>query len=315
MRDCSQTLEGRVLFFDLEGKAGTLPFAAALTNVEAERTEAFSAVLPLVRVMSSRRTLQGDGTMNRMLATSAALALMLGVSSAAFAASAEDCNALFQKADLNKDGSLQADEAKLFLDAMSQAQVQPKDASLVTQEEFRLACEKDAFASIDPATIGTGQAPAATAEQPAATTDQTQTTAEEPAATTEQPAATAEQPATTEQPAATAEQPAATTDQTASTDPAAAAPAEQALAIPEGIMASDLIGANIYSTTNENIAEIKDVIFSQEGQATHVIVDAGDNNVAVEMSQLKVAATDDGLKVMMNASQADLANLPAINTK
>lgn len=246
--------------------------------------------------------------MKPMLLITAALALMLGVSGSALAATAEDCNALFQKADLNKDGSLQADEAKLFLDAMNQVQLQPKDAAMVTQDEFRMACEKDAFANIDPATIGTTQAADTTAEQPAATTEQP--------ATTDQSAATAEQPAATTDQTQTGTE--TTTEQTASTDPAAQPteqPVEQALAVPAGIMASDLIGANIYSANNESIAEIKDVVFSQEGQASHVIVDAGDNDVAVELSQLKIAATDSGLKVMINASQADLANLPPVTTK
>jgi sporulation protein YlmC with PRC-barrel domain len=116
----------------------------------------------------------------------------------------------------------------------------------------------------------------------------------------------AEQPASPEQP---------TTN--VLTDPAAPAveqPTEQALAIPEAIMASALIGADIYSSNNENIAEVKDVILSQEGgKATHVIVNAGDNDLAVEMSKLKFVATDYGFKVVLDGTQADLASFPVIN--
>src|SRR5688500_18687991 len=104
--------------------------------------------------------------MNKLIIASAAAVLMLGTSASAFAASAADCQAMFQKADVNKDGSLQAEEAKIFLDAMTKAQVQPKDAALVTQDEFSTACQKDAFASIDPNMIGTAQS-TATTEQPA----------------------------------------------------------------------------------------------------------------------------------------------------
>jgi hypothetical protein len=250
--------------------------------------------------------------MHKSIVISAAAALMLGVSATAFAqTSPEKCQDMFQRADISKDGSLQAEEAKVFLDAMNQAQVAPKDANLVTQDEFMAACQKDAFASIDPATIGGGTQSAATTEQPASDQNAAGTT------TTTDPAATGTATTTTTDPAATTTttDPAAT-GTTASTDPAAA-PAEpaqeQALAVPDSIMVSNLMGANIYSSNNENIAEIKDVIFTPEGQPTHVIVDAGDNDVAVDIKQLKIAATEDGLKIAIDGTQADLAQFPAVN--
>jgi sporulation protein YlmC with PRC-barrel domain len=250
--------------------------------------------------------------MYKSIVISAAAALMMGVSATAYAqTSPENCQDLFQRADVNKDGSLQSDEAKMFLDAMNQAQLQPQDASMVTQQEFMAACEKNAFANIDPATIGQATAQG---EQPATTTDPA---ASGTAATTD-PAATGT--ATTTDPAATGT--ATTTDPaatgtTATTDPAAPAeqPAqEQALAVPDSLMASNLIGANIYSSNNENIAEIKDVVLSQpDGQATHLIVDAGDNDVAIDLKQLKIAATEDGLKIVLDGTQADLASFPVVN--
>ena len=247
--------------------------------------------------------------MNKLIITSAAAALMIGTSGIATAATPADCQALFQKADINKDGSLQTEEAKVFLDAMDKAQVKPVDAAMVKQDEFMAACEKDAFASIDPATIGSSQTDAAPAEQPAATTDQsaTATTDQSAAATTTEPAATGEQTTTvtTDQ----SQQPAATEQSTTATT-------EQALAVPEGYMASDIMGATVYSASDENLGEIKDVILaSNGGQATHAIIDAGDKDVAVELSQLKIAATESGLKVMLNASKADLDSLPAVGSK
>jgi sporulation protein YlmC with PRC-barrel domain len=239
--------------------------------------------------------------MNKLIITSAAAALMIGTSGIATAATPADCQALFQKADINKDGSLQTEEAKVFLDAMDKAQVKPADAAMVKQDEFMAACQKDAFASIDPATIGSSQTAAAPAEQPAATTDQPA------AATTTEPAATGEQTTTV------------TTDQSqqpATTEQSTTATTEQALAVPEGYMASDIMGATVYSASDENLGEIKDVILaSNGGQATHAIIDAGDKDVAVELSQLKIAATDNGLKVMLNASKADLDSLPAVGSK
>jgi hypothetical protein len=251
--------------------------------------------------------------MNKLIITSAAAALMIGSSGLATAATPADCQTLFQKADINKDGSLQSEEAKVFLDAMDKAQVKPADAAMVKQDEFMAACQKDAFASIDPASIGSSQTAAAPAEQPAATTEQ-------PAATTDQSAATTEQPATTTEPAATGEQTTTvTTDQSqqpATTDQSTTATTEQALAVPEGYMASDFMGATVYSASDENLGEVKDVILASEGgQATHAIIDAGDKDVAVELSQLKIAATDSGLKVMLNASKADLDSLPAVGSK
>jgi hypothetical protein len=248
--------------------------------------------------------------MNKLIIASAAAALMMGVSGIATAATPADCQTLFQKADINKDGSLQSEEAKVFLDAMSKAQVKPADATLVKQDEFMAACQKDAFASIDPASIGSSETAAAPAEQPAATTEQTTTATTDQssgAATTTEPAATTEQTTT------------ATTDQSqqpATTEQSTSATTEQALAVPEGFMASDIMGATVYSASDENLGEIKDVILASEGgKATHAIIDAGDKDVAVELSQLKIAATDSGLKVMLNASKADLESLPAVETK
>jgi sporulation protein YlmC with PRC-barrel domain len=242
-----------------------------------------------------------------------AAALMIGVSASAYAQTTpENCQAMFQKADVNKDGALQQQEAQIFVDAMNKAEVKPQDASAVTQDEFMAACQKDAFANIDPAMIGTQQS-TATAEQPAAPAASGEATTDQSATDTTATTTTTDQSATDTTATTT------TTDQTASTtttDTAApAAPAaEEALAVPDALMASNLIGANLYSNNNENIAEIKDVVLSQEGgQATHVIVDAGDNDVAIELNQLKIAATEDGLKIVLDGSQADLAKFPVVN--
>jgi len=245
--------------------------------------------------------------MNKLIITSAAAALMIGTSGIATAATPADCQTLFQKADINKDGSLQSEEAKVFLEAMDKAQVKPADAAMVKQDEFMAACEKDAFASIDPASIGSSQTAAASAEQPASANDQSA------AATTDQTSGAA----TTTEPAATGEQTTtATTDQSqqpATTDQSTTATTEQALAAPQGFMASDIIGTTVYSASDENLGEIKDVILASDGgQATHAIIHAGKKDVAVELSQLKIAATENGLKVMVNASKADLDSLPAV---
>jgi len=287
--------------------------------------------------------------MNKLIIASAAAALMLGVSAPAFAqATPADCDNLFQRADVNKDGSLQVDEAKVFIDAMNKAQVKPQDASMIKKDEFLAACQKNAFVDIKPETIGAASTTGAatteqsastttTTEQPATTTtDQTQTST---AATTEQPATTTEQPATTdqsastttttEQPATTTEQPATTTtDQTAATQPTTTEqttttqPTEQALAAPEGFLASNVIGATVYSQDDQSIGDVNDIILSPEGQPSQVIVGVGgflgmgEKDVVLDMSKLKMAATENGsLKIVVQTTPEELKNMPAFTKK
>lgn len=106
--------------------------------------------------------------MSKLIIASAATALIMGSSTVALAAaSAADCQALFERADINRDGALQSNEASLFLEAMTQAQVRPQDASNVTPNEFMVACQKDAFVNIDP---GMGAAQAGGSSDAAAST-------------------------------------------------------------------------------------------------------------------------------------------------
>src|SRR5215216_3144587 len=260
--------------------------------------------------------------MNKLIIASAAAALMLGVSAPAFAqATPADCDNLFQRADVNKDGSLQADEAKVFIDAMNKAQVKPQDASMIKKDEFLAACQKNAFVDIKPETIGAASTTGAattdqsastttTTEQPATTTtDQTQTGT---AATTEQPASTDQSQTTT----TTAETQPATTDQSATQN------TEQALAAPQGFLASNVIGATVYSQDDQSIGDINDIILSPEGQPSQVIVGVGgflgmgEKDVVLDMSKLKIAATDNGsLKIVVQTTPEELKNMPAFTKK
>ena len=282
--------------------------------------------------------------MNKLIIASAAAALMLGVSAPAFAqATPADCDNLFQRADVNKDGSLQADEAKLFVDAMNKAQIKPQDASMIKKDEFLAACQKNAFADIKPETIGAASTTGAastdqsastttTTQQPATTTtDQTQTgtaaTTDQSqtgtAATTDQSASTAttaEQPATTNQSQTTTTTTAET--QPATTDQSSTQPTEQALAAPEGFLASNVIGATVYSQDDQSIGDINDIILSPEGQPSQVIVGVGgflglgEKDVVLDMSKLKIAATDSGkVKIIVQTSPEELKNMPSFTKK
>jgi hypothetical protein len=292
--------------------------------------------------------------MNKLIIASAAAALMLGVSAPAFAqATPADCDNLFQRADVNKDGSLQADEAKVFIDAMTKAQVQPQDASMIKKDEFLAACQKNAFVDIKPETIGTASTTGAattdqsastttTTEQPATTTtDQTQTgtaattdqTQTGTAATTDQTqtgtAATTDQSAstttTTEQPATTDQTQTTTTTaetQPTTTDQSATQTTEQALAAPEGFLASNVIGATVYSQDDQSIGDINDIILSPQGQPSQVVVGVGgflgmgEKDVVLDMSKLQMAATSDGdLKIVVQTTPDELKNMPAFTKK
>jgi ribosomal 30S subunit maturation factor RimM len=259
--------------------------------------------------------------MNKLIIASAAGALMLGISAPAFAqATPADCDNLFQRADVNKDGSLQADEAKVFIDAMNKAQVKPQDASMIKKDEFLAACQKNAFVDIKPETVGT-----AAATQPA-TTDQSQTST---ATKTEQPAtttATTEQAqtgtATTEQPATTTTEQTAATQSTTTEQTTTTQPTEQALAAPEGFLASNIIGATVYSQDDQSIGDINDIILSPQGEPSQVIVGVGgflglgEKDVVLDMSKLKIAATESGkVKIVVQTTPEALKNMPAFTKK
>jgi hypothetical protein len=272
--------------------------------------------------------------MNKLIIASAAAALMMGASVSAFAqATPADCQNMFQRADVNKDGSLQAEEAKVFLDAMNQAQVKPQNASMVTQDEFMQACQKDAFANIDPATIGTqasgtattttGQGTTTTDQSAAGTTATTDQSGTATTTTTTDPAASGTATTTTTDPAASGTATTTTTtDQTAATDTTGQTQQqtgqEQALAAPSGLLASNLIGTTVYSQDNQSIGDINDIILSQEGQPSQVIVGVGgflgigEKDVVLDMTKLQIAATEDGnVKIVAQTTPEELKDMPA----
>ncbi len=79
-----------------------------------------------------------------ILATSVAL---LSLGSVAFAATPEDCTAMWKKADAKAEGKIGGDMAKPYLaamDAMKMPAAMAKDGVL-EGKEFMDACQKDAF--------------------------------------------------------------------------------------------------------------------------------------------------------------------------
>lgn len=262
--------------------------------------------------------------MHKLLLASAAGLLLAGVSGSAIAATAEDCQAKFQAADINKDGVLKADEVTIFTDALTKASVTLKEPNTISKEEFASACEKDTFASV--------QIPAADSSQTASSssgatsnTTMTATTADQSADQTQTKTESTDQTAstsTTTQPSATDSTAQSTTgDQTAATAPASgeSTTATQALAAPSGFLASKLIGSTVYTKDDQSIGDVNDVIISSEAsQPDGIIVGVGgflgmgEKDVLMDMSKLSFVPTDGGgAKIVIDTTKADLESMPA----
>jgi hypothetical protein len=74
-----------------------------------------------------------------------ALSLLVSATPGNAATSQDDCEAMFKKADTNADGSLDATESKIYMDAMTKAGMAPTDATKLSNADFMKACEADAF--------------------------------------------------------------------------------------------------------------------------------------------------------------------------
>ena len=77
----------------------------------------------------------------------AAAVAFLALSPVAFAASTEDCTAMWKKADAKAEGKLSGDMAKPYLMAMDEMKMSAAMAKdgVVMDKEFMAACMKDAF--------------------------------------------------------------------------------------------------------------------------------------------------------------------------
>jgi len=187
------------------------------------------------------------------------------------------------------------------------------DASNTTAQQQPTQTQPDATAT-------QGSTTTTTAEQPAVKTqpDTTTTTAEQPAVKTQPDATTttAEQPAVKTQPDTTttsAEQPA---------QPAGKVIAINDLDPASSTMASNFIGSSVYTAANENVGDVNDLILGSDGSVKAVILGVGgflgmgEKDVAVPLSQLNFTKDENGsVKIMINASRADLDATPAFDRK
>ena len=135
---------------------------------------------------------------------------------------------------------------------------------------------------------------------------------------------TATPPATTEQNAqdTTANPPATTETKTATTAPATGSSSFTITGLEPGnvVMASSLIGSTVYSSANENIGDINDVVLAKDGKVLAVIIGVGgflglgEKDVAVPMDRLQfVKDESNNMKFTISASKEELEQAAAFD--
>jgi hypothetical protein len=88
--------------------------------------------------------------MTKLLAFSA-FAIALAVGPAAYAADEASCQQMFEKADVNKDGTVGGPEVTAFAAAYKASDptvTSPDTEVIITKEQFSAACTKDAFKDV-----------------------------------------------------------------------------------------------------------------------------------------------------------------------
>jgi hypothetical protein len=102
------------------------------------------------------------------------------------------------------------------------------------------------------------------------------------------------------------------------------APLTEGMALPEGyaavgadaLTAEMLTGANVRDTSDAAIAEVSDLVLTESGQVTHVVLDVGGflgigaKSVALPMEELSVAERDGAVTVWVNMTREELEALP-----
>jgi sporulation protein YlmC with PRC-barrel domain len=156
--------------------------------------------------------------------------------------------------------------------------------------------------------------PGTTGNAPAQPSGTDQNTAEQPA----QPSDTQTGQTTTEQPA----QP-GTTDQQQAEQPPVQVPPDLVVSDIDGskaILASNFIGSAVYSTANENIGDINDLVFDAEGKVNAAVIGVGgflgmgEKDVAVPLDKITVTKDENGaMKHVIAATREQLDAAPAFD--
>ena len=166
-----------------------------------------------------------------------------------------------------------------------------------------------------------------TIKQPDTTTQTQQQPAESGTMTTEQQAAQPGSDTTTVLPKSnaqdtTANPPATTETKTVTTAPATGSSSFTITGLEPGnvVMASSLIGSTVYSSANENIGDINDVVLAKDGKVLAVIIGVGgflglgEKDVAVQMDRLQfVKDESNNVKFTISASKEELEQAAAFD--
>jgi sporulation protein YlmC with PRC-barrel domain len=156
-----------------------------------------------------------------------------------------------------------------------------------------------------------------TAQQPMPSDSNSNTTAEQPATTTENP--TVQAPTTNDATKSTAEMPAPSTT---STSNSAVIVAADELNTIQPWTANEFIGKTVYSATNENVGEINDIVFGNDGKIVGVVVGVGgflgigEKDVLVSLDSVKMVKATDGsdtTQLVVDASKEMLENAPGFD--
>lgn len=136
--------------------------------------------------------------------------------------------------------------------------------------------------------------------------------------TAQQPApadnTTAQQPTPTDQNKASAEAPAATTASSVIVS-------EAALSGIQPWTANEFIGKTVYTTANENVGEINDLVFGNDGKIVGVVIGVGgflgigekDVLVSLESIRMTKAEGTDATQLVVDASKEALENAPSFD--
>jgi hypothetical protein len=163
--------------------------------------------------------------------------------------------------------------------------------------------------------------------QPATPPAQTQEPAQPPAQTDTQaqpPTQTDTQQQAQEPPKTDTQQQAQEPAQTDTQQQAGQKPAEEAvitLQEEDSWMASDLMGATVYSPNDETIGDISDLIVKQDGMITGVVIGVGgflgigQKNVALDLKSFSMTPEEDGdMRLVLNSTREELEAAPEFKT-
>jgi sporulation protein YlmC with PRC-barrel domain len=88
-----------------------------------------------------------------------------------------------------------------------------------------------------------------------------------------------------------------------------------------GMQASDLIGAEVKTTGNENVGPVEDLIIDQNGQIAAIVVSVGgflgmgEKNVAIGWDQVTASRTADEQELRVNLTRGELGSAPEFKAR